>query len=204
MKKLIISLIIALFAPFCNAVAANGGGDDSKNLLLFTGSSTMDLWKSTIATDFSEFNVVNTGISGINSAVLLRKIDTMVFAYCPSQIVIYIGDNDAGMMSTDDFAVNIVRYVDTISARYSDIHIVLVSVKPSPSRERFFEKYRLFNAKMLSMSEERKNVDFVDFWTPLLVPDVDSYFREDKLHLNAKGYEMLTGLVKAKLYLPSK
>jgi lysophospholipase L1-like esterase len=70
--------------------------------------------------------------------------------------------------------------------------IVLLTVKPSPSRKHLLEAQMEFNQRLKTMAAARQRVRVVDVASPLLdshgKPD-PRFFGADQLHLNADGYE---------------
>ncbi len=64
-----------------------------ENLILFTGSSSIRLWKD-LQERFPEKNILNTGFGGSHTSDLIHYAEELIFTYKPSQIFIYEGDND--------------------------------------------------------------------------------------------------------------
>ena len=65
----------------------------TKNLTLFTGSSTIRRW-NTLAKDFPEIPVLNRGFGGSQLNQVLHHFDDLFPRYKPVRIVLYCGEND--------------------------------------------------------------------------------------------------------------
>lgn len=174
-----------------NFAAADAAGVPS-GVVLFAGSSTFTMWNS-LATDFPESKVLNRAFGGSMMTDLLYYFGQVVAPYSPRQVVLYEGDNDLHETgkSADEFFEEVVAMCRLINVYYPNARILLVSVKPSPSRTATFPKYEAANALMKSYADKYAHIDYADTWTPMLktdgTPDT-SYFLSDRLHMNASGY----------------
>ena len=68
-----------------------------------------------------------------------------------------------------------------------------MSIKPSPSREKYFPEVVIANSLIKNYLTNKPNSTFVDVSTVIFkkdstVPD-SSLFEKDYLHLNSKGYD---------------
>ena len=73
------------------------------------------------------------------------------------------------------------------------IKIYFISPKPSIVRWQLKDQYIDFNKKLKVWTQSKKNVYFIDVWTPMLNPDGSlkkELFIEDGLHMNRKGYNI--------------
>jgi lysophospholipase L1-like esterase len=121
----------------------------------------------------------------------------------PRVVVLYAGDNDlnAGKSPAtvrDDYRV----FRDKIHAALPETKIVVVSIKPSPSRWKLHEKAIEANSLLKSEVSAGKNESFVDVWTPMLgsdgMPQPD-LFLKDNLHMNETGYTIWNDLIEPHL-----
>ena len=76
--------------------------------------------------------------------------------------------------------------------------VIVVSLKPSPSREKHLAKVREYNSLAADYVKGVRNVEFADVFTPMLTPD--GKFREelyvsDRLHMTPAGYAIWTNLL---------
>jgi len=124
---------------------------------------------------------------------MIYYLPQIVFRYDPKQVVIYAGDNDMMIegKTPEDFMEELITLVRLIRIHQPDAKIVLMAVKPSPSRRIAFDKYRSINQKMKEYAEKYSMIDFADTWTSMLNRDgeVDgNCFGNDNLHLSSYGY----------------
>lgn len=92
--------------------------------------------------------------------------------YLSSHDFVYIedvGDNDMLTKSEEKFIeqVNCLLYV--MEKYLPSTNIVLLSVKPSPSRKHLFDKYIKINKKLSLIANKNSLVDFVNIWDILLI-----------------------------------
>ena len=166
--------------------------DQSRNTLVFTGSSSIRLWED-LEEKFPEYQVVNSGFGGSQTSDLLVFLDDLVLKYQPQQVFIYEGDNDlmdrkspGKILKTTKEVVYRIKESGTVSS------IVLISAKPSIERWHLKRKYRRLNRKLEKFCEKDPVLLFANVWDPMLNgKDLRrDLFIEDGLHMNANGYEI--------------
>lgn len=179
------------FAHEVDSIVAHNLTVDRKDLIIFTGSSSVRMW-SDLKASFPKHNVVNLGFGGSEMTDLLFYVDKIILQFKPKQVFIYEGDNDIGAGRPTE---SILAAADSILARIRDelpqAEVVFISPKPSVSRWHLKEKYEAFNKALENWTKSRKNVKFADVWTPMLKKDGkvrEDIFLADKLHMNEKGY----------------
>ncbi len=166
--------------------------DASKPTLVFTGSSSIRMWKD-IQERFPEQQVLNTGFGGSQFSDLELYLNELILNYNPTKVFIYEGDNDVNAKKR---LRNIVdtseRILQVLQQKKEGIEIVLISAKPSISRWKLRRKYRRLNRKLSRLAEKTDGVDFVDVWYPMLEKRKvkQDIFIEDGLHMNTKGYDI--------------
>jgi len=174
-------------------------GDTSlsnENLILFTGSSSIRVWNN-LKQDFPKHNVVNRGFGGSEMKDLLYYAEPLILKHKSKKIFIYEGDNDINSGKTPE---EILRTADEllklIRARLpKGIEIIFISAKPSVARWQLKEQYQIFNSQLKDWTSKHKRVKFADVWTPMLDDKGNvrtDLFIEDNLHMNQKGYEIWT------------
>ena len=164
-----------------------------KGKVLFVGSSSIRGWR-TLENDFPSIYSINRGFGGSHLEDVNFYASQIVFPYKPNLIVLYAGENDlvAGKSVTavfDDFK----KFVSLVKENLPKARVIVISAKPSPSRREFAPKFKELNSLMKAESEKNKNLLFVDVWLPMLDSDGEprkDIFLADKLHMNAKGYEI--------------
>ena len=185
-------------------LTANDQSLNKKDVVLFTGSSSIRMWTS-IQSDFPKYNIINRGFGGSQTSDLLYYFDQLILPYNPKKIFIYEGDNDlsagkspAQILSTMDSLIALIH--EKISRNVS---VYVISPKPSTSRWHLKDKYIELNQRMGQLASSKKNVYFIDVWTPALDADgnvLKDIFLEDGLHMNEKGYAIWVSVFKK--YLP--
>ncbi len=173
---------------------------DKKNLILFTGSSSIRMW-SDLSERFPGHNILNRGFGGSDMSDLLYFDDELIYKHNPAKIFIYEGDNDTNagktpeeiLASADSLLNNIRRKLP------NDVHVYFISAKPSIARWSLKDKYIDFNQKLKEWTEEKANVEFIDVWTPMLTPDgevMQDIFLSDNLHMTPKGYDIWEAVIR--------
>jgi len=160
--------------------------------ILFVGSSSIRLWTN-LPTSIHERPVLNRGFGGSRFKDLLRFFNRLVLPYGPSVLVVYEGDNDlADGQTPAEIAQDLAVFLDRAETELRGTSIVLLTVKPSPSRRHLLEAQSEFNRRLQTLAATRQRVRVVDVASPLLDsrgrPD-PRFFAADQLHLNAEGYE---------------
>jgi len=165
----------------------------TRDLILFTGSSTIRMWTS-LKEDFPDRNVLNRGFGGSTMSELLYYADTLILRYRPKMIFIYEGDNDLAAGVTPDEIIGSARLLVTrIRKELPDATLCFLSAKPSLARWNLRDKYLEFNGKLSRLATEYDKVHYLDTWKPMLQADgnvMTDIFLEDGLHMNRKGYNI--------------
>ena len=161
-----------------------------KNCIVFVGSSSIRLWSS-LEQDFPDLPVVNRGFGGSELADSVKLADRIIIPYHPRQVVIYAGGNDlAGGNPPELVYGDFATLVTTIRQALPAARIAFIASAPNPKRWPIVDKIRKFNALAQEYCREH-DVTFVDVFPLMLGPDglpKPDIFREDGLHMNAKGY----------------
>lgn len=158
--------------------------------LVLVGSSSFRFWPQT-DTVFAGYDVVNAGFGGscFHDAWLLR--DTLIYAFEPSVVLLYEGDNDLNdAVEVEDILADAANLLDDLSRRLPTSEVVVVAPKASRARYHLKDQYLEFNAGLRSITMNH-GAHWVDFWA--VQHDAsgelrDELFIHDKLHLNAEGY----------------
>lgn len=160
--------------------------------ILFVGSSSIRLWTNLPATIHGR-PVLNRGFGGSTLKDLLRYFSRIVLPYGPSVLVVYEGDNDLAEGQTPaDIARDLAAFLDRAETELRGTAVVLLTVKPSPSRAHLIGAQQEFNLRLKALAQARTRVVVADVASPLLnaAGDPDPrFFATDQLHVNASGYE---------------
>lgn len=169
-----------------------------KDAILFVGSSSIVNWKT--GECFPDMTTINRGFGGSAVADVLYYVDRIVIPYRPRIIVFYAGDNDiAGGAPPQRVAEDYIAFVKRVRAALPQTRIIFIAIKPSIARWKLVEKMRQANRLMAEFSRGDPRLAFVDVDAPMIGPDGRprrDLFVPDGLHLNDKGYELWTSLLR--------
>jgi hypothetical protein len=166
----------------------------AKNGILFIGSSSIRKWTD-LEQRFSSQPIIRRGVGGCTLEQLVDYYTPYIlFPYQPRKIFIYAGENDiaegkSGAFVADEF----VKLWGMLQAKLPKAEIYFMSVKPSPSRAKFFSEMNIANKKVKAFLTGKKKGHYIDLATVILNPKTtqpdSSLFEADLLHLNSKGYD---------------
>lgn len=158
------------------------------------------MW-STLAADMSPLPVLNRGFGGSRTRDVLAVFDRIVTPYAPRVIIYYCGDNDLGKDNTDSqsAADGFIEFDRRARAKWPQVRMLYVAIKPSLLRWKNWTAMERANALVRDYCERTPGAAFLDVATPMLTADgkpEPTLFKEDGLHLNARGYALWTGIIK--------
>lgn len=163
-----------------------------RDAVLFVGSSSIRFWNTHEA--FPDLPVINRGFGGSHVSDVNHFFDQVVTPYHARVIVFYAGDNDiAAEVSPERVRDDFVDFLERALKVNPKTPVVYLTIKPSGSRWQLWPQMQRANELIHKLTERYPNLRCVDVGTPLLGPDAkprDELFREDRLHLNAEGYEI--------------
>lgn len=163
-----------------------------KNAILFVGSSSIAMWKDLDAY-FPGYTVINRGFGGSGLTDAIGYADDIIIPYEPKQVVIYSGENDiaTGTVTSKEVLERFIKLFNIIRKDLPGSHIVYISIKPSPSREKFMPIMEDANSKIKQFLSGNQKTTFVDVFHLMLGADGKprkELFLDDDLHMNEKGY----------------
>ena len=165
------------------------------NPVLFIGSSSFTNWKD-VKDYFPSYNILNRAFGGSSLPHLIMYAEDVIFRYHPKQIVIYCGENDlaASPKITGDTVFNRFKTLySLIRSRLPKVPIVYVSMKPSPSREKYFPEMTKGNKLIKKFAKKKRKTSYVDVYHKMFTKEgkiMEDIFLSDKLHMNKKGYQI--------------
>jgi lysophospholipase L1-like esterase len=172
-----------------------------KHAILFVGSSSIRMWN--VAKSFPDLDVINRGFGGSHLADSVHFAPRIILKHQPRVVVVYAGDNDIAAGKTPEkVAADFRDLVRVVQETFPKTRIVYISIKPSILRWKLFDKICQTNALIQAECQKDERLQYVDVVKPMLDeagkprPEL---FVEDGLHLNNKGYELWTSLVKRHL-----
>jgi lysophospholipase L1-like esterase len=186
------------FSGWEKEVAALERAPAPRGGIVFTGSSTIRLWK-TLERDFAPLPVANRGFGGSQTLEAVHFFPRLVVPLRPRQVVLFCGTNDINAKKTPrqvatafmDFSLQMRWHCP--GARFSYIELT-----SSPSRWAQRDAVVETNALIQRLCQ-RNSFDFIPVREKLLGTNGEprpELFVADRLHLNADGYAILTNAVK--------
>ena len=164
-----------------------------QHAILFVGSSSFRKWTD-VQSYFPGYTIINRGFGGSTLLDVIRYANDIIFPYHPKEIVIYCGEND--FAGDDNLTAQAVvdrfkTLYGMIRAKMKTVPLVFISIKPSPSRRKYWTKMIEANKEIKSYLATQQHATFVDVFDLMLnqnnqpKPEI---FLDDSLHMNAKGY----------------
>ncbi len=155
--------------------------------------------------------IVNRGIRGYQTGLLLDNLDAHLYGDAVDQIVILIGTNDIGKdIPMNEALNNLESVIQTISRDYPLSQIKLVSILPVNEGEDFKqtvyirtnEKIKAWNQAYQDLASAYMQVEFVPVFENLLDQkgQLKSDFTTDGLHLSVSGYQALSSTLKKYIF----
>jgi len=164
-----------------------------KKMVVFTGSSSIRMWKD-VADYFPEYNVVNNGFGGSHFSDLLFYYDNLITRQKPDVLFIYEGDNDIADGKKPSKVLKEAKLlVGKIQQDQHNTRVILISPKPSIARWNLKKDYIKLNRKLGRYCKKNDNLYFADVWNVMLDKNKMVYqdiFIQDGLHMNKKGYDL--------------
>ncbi|SFW64377.1 GDSL-type esterase/lipase family protein [Chitinophaga sancti] len=172
------------------------------NPILFVGSSSIRKWEDLERT-FASYEVMNRGIGGAKVNDIIFYLDDIVFPYHPREIVLYVGENDIpDGVPADTVLARTKNLIAGIRAKLPETPITYISIKPSPSRDKYRQTVQESNTLIKEFLKTQHKITWVDVYTPMLTKEGNSrpeIFQSDMLHLNKDGYKIWKKLIQPTL-----
>lgn len=174
--------------------------------LLFMGDSITDSWRSTgkdvFEKYYGQYKTGNFGIGGDTiQGVLYRLRDGEGTGFNPKAIMLMIGTNNGGALSSAEIAEGVGAIVLDMRTRWPAAKILLLAIFPRANPGETIRNTVLGANPIISKLHDGKNVFYMDIGQKFLAPDgtLPADIMPDKLHPNAKGYEIWAEAVKDKV-----
>jgi lysophospholipase L1-like esterase len=169
-----------------------------ENGIVFVGSSTIRLWD--LKKSFPDLDPINRGFGGSQLADSVHFAPRIVLKYKPRTVVLYAGDNDLAAGKTpEQVAADFREFVRLMHRVLPKTRIVFLSIKPSVKRWNIWDKVKKTNARIEFLCDHDSRCSYVDDSKVILGPDGKpqaDLFQKDGLHLNEKGYELISQIVR--------
>ena len=155
--------------------------------------------------------IVNRGIRGYQTRLLLENLDAHLYGDAVDQIVLLIGTNDIGKdIPMNEALDNLEGVIQSLNRDYPLSQIKLVSILPVNEGEEYKqtvyirtnEKIREWNQAYEALASAYMQVDFVPIYDSLTDSEgqLKKDYTTDGLHLSVAGYQALSEALKEYLF----
>ena len=155
--------------------------------------------------------IVNRGIRGYQTGLLLDNLDSHLYGDAVDQIVLLIGTNDIGKdIPMNEALNNLESVIQTISRDYPLSQIKLVSILPVNEGEDFKqtvyirtnEKIKAWNQSYQDLASAYMQVEYIPVFDSFLdeAGQLKPTYTTDGLHLSVAGYQVLSNVLKDYLF----
>ena len=155
--------------------------------------------------------IVNRGIRGYQTKLLLENLDAHLYGDAVDQIVLLIGTNDIGKdIPINEALDNLEGVIQSLNRDYPLSQIKLVSILPVNEGEEYKqtvyirtnEKIKEWNQAYEALASAYMQVDFLPIYDSLTDAEgqLKSAYTTDGLHLSVAGYQALSEALKEYLF----
>lgn len=208
--RVILGLVVALLSsvqdkaePFAKDIEAFEAKDKKspppENEIVFVGSSSIRMWKSTEA--FPDLKVINRGFGGSQVADSVRYAERIILPYKPRIVVVFAGGNDIHAGKTPEVVA------DDFKALAKKIHEALpktkvyyISLFPNEQRKSENGKCGKVNELIEAYTKSEPWMGYIDTASKMRAADGGprpELLRDDGLHMNDDGYKIWNEIVGA-------
>ena len=211
--RLILSLVAALLVstqdpkaePFAKDIAAFEAKDKTspppQNEIVFVGSSSIRMWKSTEA--FPDLKIINRGFGGSQMSDSVKYAERIILPYKPRIVVVFAGGNDINAGKTpEQVAGDFKALVVKIHGALPKTKVYYLSLFPNVKRRAQDEKCVKVNELIHAFVKTDERLGFLDTASKMRATDggpLPELLRDDGLHMNDDGYKIWNEIVGAVL-----
>ena len=172
--------------------------------ILFIGSSSIRRW-TTIATDMAPFQTIRRGYGGAKFTDMAVFAERIISPHRFRGIVMFVGNGVVGKPEdhTPEQIEELARYIVNVAHKHSPgTPFFLIEITPCERRFEAWPKIRAVNAKLREVALSTADTYFISTASHYLNRDGTprpELFVDDKLHLNADGYQLWATLIRHRL-----
>jgi lysophospholipase L1-like esterase len=177
---------------------------EPQGAVVFIGSSSIRFWSS-LKEDMAPIAVIQRGFGGSRLADAAYYAKRLVNAYRPRAVVLFSGSNDITperAKSPEVMLATFKEFVKNVRADLPGVPIYYIEITPSPLRWSVWNAARDTNRVIREYAAREKNLRVIDlspfFFGANGEPD-PQYYRDDRLHMSAAGYQIWKREIKARL-----
>lgn len=169
--------------------------------VLFLGSSSINLWKD-IYTDMAPMKIIRRSYGGATIRDMIYNYNTIARGYNPRKIAIYV-ENDLGFskesMTAGDTYDMFRLFIQMVQRDYPGVPLYIISLKPSFNKQDQLPDQLVVNKLLREFADRTPAVGYIDITKDMYYADGklrEDIFVEDRLHMNRKGYDIWTAIIK--------
>ena len=176
-------------------------------ILFFFGDSITEGYN--VKEFYDEYRVVNSGISGNTTNDLINRIDSDLYDYNPSVVIIQIGTNDIRASIKDEEIINNLKtIIKGIRKNRKNASILIESIYPL-NRDMDAEYWNdvnpdYNNKHIIKLNNDikelckKESIKYIDIYTSLLDnnKNLKEVYSKEGLHLTDLGYYKVTRIIK--------
>lgn len=173
--------------------------ETDNNPIIMLGDSMIENgeWSELLRND-----VINRGIGGNTTYNILNRIDEIV-SRKPSKVCLLVGINDLNNNTTNEKIIeNYNEIINSLKVN-EETKIYIISVLPV---NHYFNYNKVDNKKIISLNLDLKNLadqsesEFIDVFDVFSDEEnLNLDYTYDGVHLNGKGYKILSDILKSKI-----
>jgi hypothetical protein len=175
---------------------------ESKNTILFIGSSSVRLWDS-VSSDMLPYQAIARGYGGAKLSDFVYYTNRIVSPHQAGAIALFIANDITGDEVNDISHQEVLSLfkltVRQIRKSQPDVPVFWIEVTPTPSRWKVWPQINKANKLISDYCETKENLFFLQtshiFLNVNGLPD-SSLFLSDMLHLNREGYLLWSECIK--------
>jgi hypothetical protein len=177
---------------------------DPQDGVLLIGSSSIRLW-TTCGEDLSPYPTIRRGYGGAKYSDLAVFAERLIQPHQFRVLVVFVANDISG--KEDDATVEqiqqwVTHIVEVARQHQPNSPVFIMEITPTEIRWKVWGRIRLANAMLRELALTTPNTIFVPtaeyFLTNQGLPRTE-LFRDDKLHLNEKGYALWALILKSRL-----
>lgn len=175
-----------------------------EDAILFAGSSSIRLW-TTLEKDMVPYHVIQRGYGGAKLSDFIIYAGRIFDSHQCKAIVLFIANDITGseMDKTPKAVAELFRKVLKIIRKvHPSTPVFWIEVSPTASRWKVWPEIQKANTLIKDICDNQRNTYFIKtdfaFLNENGVPK-EELFRDDKLHLTEKGYEVWKEIIKKEL-----
>ena len=177
---------------------------DPADAILFIGSSSIRRWE-TMAVDMAPYRTIRRGYGGAKFTDMAVFVERLIQPHQYRALVIFVANGVTG--KPEDHSPELIessarRLVAASHSHQTGSPVFLIEITPCEKRFEAWPKIRAVNARLREIALSTPHTYFVPTAGHYLRPDGNprpELFVEDKLHLNAAGYQLWSSLIRKRL-----